>query len=72
MFYYKVESSHWPAEFEFKSKIQLNEGQCFKITRHDGFRAYPTRFKVKSVSDIPNYSGTIIEILEVNKDVETF
>lgn len=72
MFYYKVESSHWPMELEFKSKIQLNEGQCFRIVSHDGFRDYPTRFKVLAVSDTPTYSGTIVEVLEVNKDVEAF
>jgi hypothetical protein len=72
MFYYKVESSHWPMELEFKSKIQLNEGQCFRIVSHDGFKSYPTRFKIKSVSDTPTYSGTIVEVLEVNTDVEAF
>jgi hypothetical protein len=72
MFYYKVESSHWPMELEFKSKIQLNEGQCFRIVSHDGFKSYPTRFKIKSVSDTPTYSGTIVEVLEVNTDVESF
>jgi hypothetical protein len=72
MFYYKVESSHWPMELEFKSKIQLNEGQCFRIVSHDGLKSYPTRFKIKSVSDTPTYSGTIVEVLEVNTDVESF
>ena len=72
MFYYKVESSHWPMELEFKSKIQLNEGQCFRIVSHDGFKSYPTRFKITSVSDTPTYSGTIVEVLEVNTDVEAF
>lgn len=72
MFYYKVESSHWPMELEFKSKIQLNEGQCFRIISHDGLKSYPTRFKIKSVSDTPTYSGTIVEVLEVNTDVESF
>lgn len=72
MFYYKVESSHWPMELEFKSKIQLNEGQCFRIVSHDGFKSYPTRFKIKSVSDTPTYSGTVVEVLEVNTDVEAF
>lgn len=72
MFYYKVESSHWPMELEFKSKIRLNEGQCFRIVSHDGFKSYPTRFKIKSVSDTPTYSGTIVEVLEVNTDVESF
>lgn len=72
MFYYKVESSHWPMELEFKSKIQLNEGQCFRIVSHDSFKSYPTRFKIKSVSDTPTYSGTIVEVLEVNTDVESF
>ena len=42
MFYYTVESSHWPMNLEFKSKIEMQEGQCFRITKHDGFRQYPT------------------------------
>ena len=72
MFYYKVESSHWPNDLEFASAIQLTEGQCFRIKRHDGFRDYPTRFKVKSVSDAPEYTGMLVEILEVDTDVEPF
>ena len=72
MFYYKVESSHWPNNLEFKSKIPMKEGQCFRITSHDGFRSYPTRFKVLSVSDTPEYSGTVVEILSVDFDVEAF
>lgn len=72
MFYYKVESSHWPMDLEFKSKIKLTEGQCFRITEHNGSRPYPTRFKVKSVSDDPTYSGTIVEILNLDLNVDTF
>ena len=72
MFYYRVESSHWPMELEFKSKIQLTEGQCFKITNHNGFRSYPTRFKVLAVSDAPTYTGTLVEVFEVDLNVEAF
>ena len=72
MFYYKVESSHWPMDLEFKSKIPLTEGQCFRITEHDGLKSYPTRFKVKSISDTPVYTGTIVEIKAVNLDVDNF
>ena len=72
MFYYKVESSHWPNNLEFKSKIELKEGQCFRIKSHDGFRDYPTRFKVLKVSDASEYSGTIVEILTVDTEVEHF
>lgn len=72
MFYYKVESSHWPMNLEFKSKIKLTEGQCFRIKSHDGGREYPTRFKVLSVSDTPSYSGTIVEMLDVDSNVEPF
>lgn len=72
MFYYKVESSHWNNNLEFKSKIQLNEGQCFRIIGHDGDRPYPTRFKVLSVSDTPEYSGRLVEILNVDLDVDKF
>lgn len=72
MFYYKVESSHWPMNLEFRSKILLNEGQCFRITEHDGSKAYPTRFKVLKVSDTPEYTGTIVEVLGVDLNVDTF
>lgn len=72
MFYYKVKSSHWPNDLEFKSKIQLTEGQCFRITSHDGVRDYPTRFKVTEVLDTQSFSGTVVEIMSVDTDVETF
>ena len=72
MKYYKVESSHWPNDLEFMSKIPLTEGQCFRITKHDGSRDYPTRFKVKSISDTPEYTGMIVEILEVDTNVDNF
>lgn len=72
MFYYKVESSHWKNTMEFKSTIQLTEGQCFRITDHDGLREYPTRLKVISVSDTPEYKGTIVEIRSVNTEVDPF
>ena len=72
MKYYKVESSHWPMNLEFKSEINMTVGQCFRITRHDGFKSYPTRFKVLGVSDLPEYKGTIVEILTVDFTVEPF
>jgi hypothetical protein len=72
MFYYKVESSHWKNDLEFKSNIPLTEGQCFRIKKHDGLKSYPTRFKVKGVSETPGYSGTVVEILEVDTEVEKF
>ncbi len=72
MFYYKVESSHWKNTMEFKSTIPLTEGQCFRITDHDGLREYPTRLKVISVSDTPEYKGTIVEIRSVNTEVDPF
>jgi hypothetical protein len=72
MFYYKVESSHWPMNLEFKSKIEMKEGQCFRILRHDGLRSYPTRFKVLSVSEVPEYKGSIVEILSADLNVEPF
>ena len=72
MKYYHVESSHWPMSLEFKSKIPLNEGQCFRIKSHDGTRPYPTRLKVTKVSDTQSYHGTVVEILEVDTDVEPF
>lgn len=72
MKYYHVESSHWPNDLEFMSKIPLAEGQCFRITKHDGLRDYPTRFKVKSISDTPEYTGLIVEILEIDTNVDNF
>ena len=72
MFYYKVESSHWPMNLEFKSKLQLNEGQCFRIKSHSGWRSYPTRFKVLSVSDTPTYNGELVELFEIDSEVDKF
>lgn len=72
MFYYKVESSHWPMNLEFKSTIKMEVGQCFRIIRHDGLRSYPTRFKVLTVSDSPEYKGTVVEILDVDLTVDLF
>lgn len=72
MFYYTVESSHWPRNLEFKSKIGMKEGQCFRITSHDGFKTYPTRFKVLEVSEFPKFSGDIVEILDADLNVEPF
>ena len=72
MFYYTVESSHWPMNLEFKSKIEMKEGQCFRITSHDGFRSYPTRFKVLSVSGTPQYRGNLVEIIDADFNVEPF
>jgi hypothetical protein len=57
---------------EFKSKIEMKEGQCFRITSHDGLRSYPTRFKVLSVSEVPEYKGSIVEILSADLNVEPF
>ena len=72
MFYYKVESSHWPRTFEFKSKIKMEVGQCFRIISHDGLRSYPTRFKVLEVSEVPTYTGTVVEIIDADLNVESF
>ena len=72
MFYYTVESSHWPMNLEFMSSIKMEVGQCFRITKHDGLRSYPTRFKVLSVSDTPMYKGNVVEILDADLNVEPF
>jgi hypothetical protein len=73
MKYYIVESSHWPMNLEFKSEIELKEGQCFKIMSHSSLlKNYPTRFKVLSVSDTPTFSGPIVEITDVDYNVEPF
>ncbi len=72
MLYYKVKSSHWPMELEFKSEIKMEVGQCFRITSHDGFRDYPTRFKVLEVSDTPTFQGHIVEIKTADLNVELF
>ena len=72
MFYYKVESSHWPMNLEFKSNIEMKEGQYFRILKHDGLRPYPTRFKVLSVSDSPTYKGNLVEIIEADLNVDPF
>jgi hypothetical protein len=73
MFYYTVESSHWPMTLEFKSQIEMKEGQCFRIISHSNLmKSYPTRFKVTKVSDIPTFQGPIVEITEVDLNVEAF
>lgn len=72
MFYYTVESSHWPMILEFKSKLEMKVGQCFRITNHDGVKKYPTRFKVLTVSDTPKYTGQIVEIIDADFTVENF
>jgi hypothetical protein len=72
MFYYKVESSHWPMTLEFKSAIKMEVGQCFRIKEHDGLKSYPTRFKVVAVSDVPEYKGTVVEIISADFAVEAF
>lgn len=73
MFYYTVESSHWSMILEFKSKIKMSEGQCFKILSHSNLmKNYPTRFKVIKVSDEPTFTGPIVEITDVDLNVESF
>ena len=73
MFYYTVESSHWPRNLEFKSEIELKEGQCFRIKEHSNItKSYPTRFKVLKVSDTPTFNGLIVELISVDTDVEPF
>ena len=72
MFYYTVKSSHWPMTLEFKSKIEMKEGQCFRILSHDGSKQYPTRFKVLTVSENPTYSGDIVEIIDADLSVDPF
>lgn len=72
MKYYLLESSHWPNTLEFKSKLDLKDGQCFRITSNDGYRDYPTRFKVLEVSDAQKFSGTIVEITSVDTEVDAF
>lgn len=72
MFYYLVQSSHWPMELEFRSDICLDVGDCFRILTHSGTRSYPTRFKVISVSDRPTFSGPVVEIHSLDRNVEPF
>ena len=42
MKFYKVVSSHWHGTMEFKSELNFEMGQCFRITAHDGYKSYPT------------------------------
>ena len=71
-YYYKVKSSHWPMDLEFRSEIKLEVGQCFRILKSNGGRVYPTRFKVLEVNDTSNYPGHIVTITEVDLNVEPF
>ena len=70
--YYKVVSSHWPGTFEFRSEIELEVGQCFRILSSNCGRKYPTRFKVIEVNDTSNYPKPIVTINEVDLTVEPF
>ena len=72
MKYYKVASSHWPMIMEFKSELDFKIGDCFRITKHDGYKSYPTRLKVVSVSDEPEFTGKIVTILAVDTEVDSF
>lgn len=74
MYYYRVKSSHWSGDLEFKSKVKMNLGQCFRITEYDGVSGnkYPTRFKVVGVSTVPTYPGTIVEITGMDLTVDKF
>ena len=73
MFYYTVESSHWPHTLEFKSEIEMKEGQCFRITGHSNLmKNYPTRFKVIQVFNQPTFNGPIVEITDVDFNVDPF
>ena len=71
-FYYRVESSHWSGILEFKSKVKMNLGQCFRITEHNGSKRYPTRFKVVGISTVPVYSGPVVEITGLDLTVSRF
>jgi hypothetical protein len=58
---------------EFKSKIEMKEGQCFRITGHSNLmKSYPTRFKVVQVLNQPTFSGPIVEITDVDLNVDPF
>ena len=72
MYYYRVESSHWSGTLEFKSKVKMDLGQCFRITEHNGTKKYPTRFKVIGISSVPVYSGTVVEVTGLDLTVEKF
>lgn len=72
MKFYKVVSSHWQGTMEFKSELNFEMGQCFRITAHDGYKSYPTRLRVVGISDTPEYSGDIVTILKADTEVEAF
>jgi hypothetical protein len=72
MYYYRVVSSHWTEIYEFKSKTKMDLNQCFKIIDHNGTRKYPTRFKVVSVSLIPTYSDSMVEVFSMDLTVDKF
>lgn len=72
LYYYKVESSHWPGTYEFRSEIEMKVGQCFRILSSNGGRKYPTRFKVIEINESSNYPGQVVNINEVDLTVEPF
>ena len=71
-YYYTVKSSHWTKDLEFKSDIEMKPGQFFRILSHSSDRNYPTRFKVLDVHHFPRYSGSIVEIYDIDFDVDPF
>lgn len=71
-YFYRVKSSHWNNILEFKSKTKMNLDQCFRILEHNGNKKYPTRFKVVGVSTVPTYSGSIVEIFNLDLTVDKF
>ena len=70
--YYRVESSHWPGTYEFRSEIELEVGQCFRILSSNGGRNYPTRFKVLEINESSSYPRQIVTINTVDLNVEPF
>ena len=72
LYYYKVKSSHWPKDLEFRSEIKLEVGQCFRILSSNGGRVYPTRFKVLEVTETSSYTGHIVTFTDIDLNVEPF
>lgn len=72
LYYYKVESSHWPGTYEFRSEIKMEVGQCFRILSSNGGRGYPTRFKVIEVAETSSYPGQVVTINTADLNVEPF
>lgn len=67
MKFVKIELNHIGKIYEYKTELDLEVGKTYRIVRANGW-APPMRAKVINISDTPEYSGIITEILQVTEE----